>query len=237
VANSEIKAVQRAPLFRAVRPEALTDSVLQSLPDHPLYSAIHRVGRRLTDPGLAYAPGQDIYSALKHSFDLFELMVLYRLVAAIGAELSAEWHVVKESSVERLPLEDRPHDRALWSWKGPGGQVPELHYQPLFSSAQSPPDIRPMSSLSVQCVPDYVLLQRHAGSVVSWIILDAKYRSSRISVHDALGDIHRYRDSLRVMGLPASGAYIVVPRLQEDATLYGCQEYLEAHQLGALCVY
>jgi hypothetical protein len=69
----EIERIQRLPLFRAARPEPLTDSVLQSLPDHPLHSSIHRVGRRLTSPGLAFAPGQDLYSALKHSYDLFEL--------------------------------------------------------------------------------------------------------------------------------------------------------------------
>lgn len=233
----EIDGVLRAPLFRAVRPEALTDSALQSLPDHPLYSAIHRVGRRLINPGLAYSPGQDVYSALKHSYDLFELMVLYRLLAGMGPVPMLDWHLADQSTVERLPLEDRPADRSTWIWKGPDEQELELHYQALFASAQDPPDLRPLSSLSAQRVPDYVLIYRRGREIVSWIILDAKYRSSRQSIDDALGDIHRYRDSLRVSGRAAQAAYIIVPSLQGKADLYGRTAYLEAHQMGALSVY
>ncbi len=236
-ATLAIEAVQRAPLFRMVRPEALSDAVLQSLPDHPLYSAIHRVGRRLTQPGLVYAPGQDVYSALKHSYDLFELMVLYRLINAISAKLSFDWIATGEGSIKRLPHEDRPPDRSTWIWRGPGGQELELHYQAMFRSAGPPPDLRFLTSLSAQGVPDYVLIYRTGGEVVSWMILDAKYRSSRQSVHDGLADIHRYRDSLRVRGQAASAAYIIVPTLAQGAELYGQPVFLEAHRLGALSVY
>jgi hypothetical protein len=234
LAVREIERVQRAPLFHAVRPEPLTDSVIQSLPDHPLYSAIHRVGCQLISPGLAFAPEQDIYSALKHSYDLFELAVLYRLVAGVSAGLPPDWHLTDQGSVKRLPREDRPPDGSIWIWTGPDEQELEMYYQARFASAVGPPDIRPFSSLSVGRVPDYVLVYRRSNVIVRWIILDAKYRSSRHSIHEALGDIHRYRDSLRMSGRAADAAYIIVPCLQDDAELYGRSDYLKAHQLGAI---
>jgi PD-(D/E)XK nuclease superfamily protein/uncharacterized protein DUF2357 len=235
-AAGAIQAVQRAPLFRTVKPEPLNDSVIQSLPDHPLYAAIHRIGRRLLQPGLAYAPGEELQSALKHSYDLFELMVLYRLVKAIDEGLPTSWSKAREAKVRRLPREDRPADRSAWRWEGPGECQLELHYQPLFRSAVAPPDSHHFSSLSAQGVPDYVLVLRRAGVVASWLLLDAKYRSGRQSIHDALGDMHRYRDSLRLAGSRAAGAYIIVPALAAEAALYGQPGYIGAHSLGALQV-
>jgi hypothetical protein len=234
LAVSEIEKVQRAPLFHAVKPEPLTDAVIQSLPDHPFYSAIHRVGRQLISPGLAFAPEQDIYSALKHSYDLFELVVLYRLIAGVSAGLPPDWHLTDQGSIKRLPHEDRPPDRSIWIWSGPDDQELEMYYQAKFASAVTPPDVRPFSSLSAQGVPDYVLVHRRGGAVVRWLILDAKYRSSRQSIHDALADVHRYRDSLRISGRPAEAAYIIVPCLQGNAEIYGQSNYLEMHQFGAV---
>ncbi|MDE2355553.1 MAG: hypothetical protein KGL69_02245, partial [Alphaproteobacteria bacterium] len=213
------------------------DSVLQSLPDHPLYSAIHRVGRRLMEPGLAYAPGQEILSSLKHSYDLFELMVLYRLIAALEAGLGPTWRLAHQARIARLPWEDRPKDGALWAWRGPDGQFLELRYQARFHSAKPPPDGRLYSSLSAQGVPDYILVHHRKGEPRSWIILDAKYRCGRKPIHDALGDVHRYRDALRVEGAPADGAFIIVPSLQSGAALYGNPAFVAKHRLGALVVY
>ncbi|WP_322186847.1 nuclease domain-containing protein [Fulvimarina sp. 2208YS6-2-32] len=236
-ALTALDGIVNSNLFRVVPPSPPTDSVLQSLPDHPLYSAIHRVGRHIAEPGLAYAPGQDIYSALKHSYDLFELLVLYRLVAAIEAALASTWKATKEAPIEQFPFEDRPADRSLWSWTGPCGERLELIYQARFQPARKPPDQRRYASLSSQAVPDYILAFWKDGELVSWLILDAKYRSGRQPIQEGLGELHRYRDALRLSSHPASGAYIIVPNLQEGATLYGEQEYQSSHNFGAINVY
>lgn len=236
-ASGTIRILQRSPLLRSVRPESLTDSVLQSLPEHPLHSAIHNVGRHLLKPGLAYAPGQDIQSALKHSYDLFELMVLYRLVDQVGAGLGPAWAPVGEGRIERYPHEDRPLNRSYWVWRGPEGHELELHYQPFFGPARKPPDTRFFSSLSAARVPDYVVILRRGQQIASWVILDSKYRCSRQPIQDGLGDIHRYRDALRIMGRPATAAYIIVPSLQGSAKLYGGEDFIRAHRIGALTVY
>ncbi|KAB1070730.1 nuclease domain-containing protein [Methylobacterium planeticum] len=236
-ANTRIGVVLKVPLFRSVPPEPMSDAVLQALPDQPLFLAIHRCGQRLLNPGLAYAPGQTIYAALKNSYDLFEIIVLYRLAAQLGSHLSADWAPCKVATIKEYDLEDRPEDRTRWVWQGPHDQRLELTYQALFHSAKSANASFPQTSLSAQAVPDYVLALWKGDNIVSWLILDAKYRSGRKPVHDALGDIHRYRDSLRMGGTPAAGAYIIVPHLQDDAALYSEAYYLAAHQFGALVLY
>jgi hypothetical protein len=86
-------------------------------------------------------------------------------------------------------------------------------------------------------VPDYVLIFRRDKAVVSWLILDAKYRCSIQSILAAMGDMHRYRDALRMRRQPAAAAYIIVPNLDQKARLYGDAAFLDAHGLGALAVY
>jgi PD-(D/E)XK nuclease superfamily len=233
----EIQSIQRARAFRYIQPEALSDTALQVLPDHPLYLAIHRVGCRLAEPGLAYAPGQDIVSALKHSYDLFELAVLYRLVTALGETLGPSWRPLSSASVRRHPHEDRPSDRSSWSWGGPGDESVELVYQAPFNAATSSASSNGFASISGQYVPDFVIIYRQSERPSSWMILDAKYRSGRQSVHDGLSDIHRYRDALRLSGRAASAAYIIVPALQEQAALYGTGSYHQAYGFGAISIY
>jgi hypothetical protein len=233
----EIRNIRSAAIFCDIQPEAFNETALQALPDHPLYLAIHRIGRQLAAPGLAYAPGQEILSALKHSYDLFELAVLYRLVAALKDILGPKWSVVATAPITRLPHEDRPSDRSSWCWTNGSNDSVELVYQALFKAASSSESSDGYESISGQYVPDFALIFRRAGKPASWLILDAKYRSGRKSIHEGLGDVHRYRDALRVSGLPAYAAYIVVPALQQDVALYGTQDYRAHHKFGAISLY
>lgn len=51
-------------------------------------------------------------------------------------------------------------------------------------------------SISKTCGPDIVLTIEKAGTIRT-IIFDAKYRSSRESIHEAPSDIHVYRDAIQ----------------------------------------
>jgi hypothetical protein len=232
-----IEALLRVPLFRKMRPSPLTDSALQALADHPLYGALHRVARRLLDPGLSYAWDGNIQSPLKRTYDLFEQVVLYRLATELPIALGDEWHLKKIVPVGTVGREDRPPDGSLWLMQGPDGLWLELRYQQRFSRAVLPPDTRKFSSLSGASIPDYIFLLRRADQPISWIILDAKYRSGRQAIDDGLGDVHRYRDALRIRGLVASKAFVIVPRMQEPELPYGQAEFHKAHQIGVLQIY
>lgn len=231
-AATRLYVVLKHPIFRNVAHEPPSETALQSIADHPLFSALQRVGRRLLEPGLAYDPSGDLQAALKRTYDLFEILVLYRLIDELKASLGSDWTLRPAKRYPTDSREERPENRATWWFKGPKGQTVELRYQQWFSRAKEVEDLRSFSSLSGPNLPDYILIHRHAGKVVSWIILDAKYRASRQPVDQGLGDIHRYRDSLRVRGSAANAAFIIVPRLTEAHAIYAQTTYHQAHGFG-----
>lgn len=232
-----LHAISERPIFKSVASEPPSETAIQSLADHPLHAALHRVGRRLLDPGLAYAPGGNLEAALKRTYDLFELMVLYRLADEIPRQLGPAWSLTRAAVLPYQGREERVGDRASWWFTGPDGLSIELRYQQWFPRARQLADDRMFSSLSGVNVPDYVAILRKGRSIERWVILDAKYRSGRQPVDQGLGDIHRYRDALRIRGKSASGAFIIVPRLAEQKAVYGQSQYHNEHAFGALQLY
>lgn len=232
--SEEIRSILGLHPFRQVPPELPSDTTFQLLSDHPLYSAIHRVASLLLSPGLAYGPNGSAQSALKHTYDLFELFVLYRLLKELPGDLGPGWTLQNGKPSNRLRREERPEDRAIWLFKGPGDLSLELHYQQWFTRAKAPLDHRRFTSLSGLNIPDYTLVLKRGPTVIAWMILDAKYRSGRQAVDQGLGDVHKYRDALRVRGVRANGAFVIVPRLQDKKAVYSMAEYLHLHSFGAI---
>ena len=230
----QLEALTRVPLLRSVRPEPLDGSALQSLADQPTFGAIHRFGRRLLDPGLAYGPDGDVKAALKHTYDLFEIFVLFRLVEGLPRAMGPDWRMRPPKPWRSERREERPVNHAAWWFDGPGGLAVELRYQQWFPRVRCFPDGRMFASLSGVGIPDYVLVVRRGLNPIGWVILDAKYRSSRRAVDDGLADVHRYRDALRMRGKQASGAFVVVPQLRDDDAPYASSDFLRHHAFGVL---
>ncbi len=230
----QLEALTRVPLLRSVRPEPLDGSALQSLADHPAFGAIHRFGRRLLDPGLAYGPYGDVEAALKHTYDLFEIFVLFRLIEGLPRALGPDWHMRPPRTWRSASREERTMNHAAWWFDGPDGLTIELRYQQWFPRVRRFPDERMFASLSGVGIPDYILVVRRGLKPVGWVILDAKYRSSRRAVDDGLADVHRYRDALRVRGKPADGAFVIVPHLQDEFAPYALEDFLQHHGFGVL---
>jgi hypothetical protein len=230
-AITRLDATLHAPLFRGLTPTPLSNTALQAITDNPLYAALHRTVVHLLDPGLAFAPGGELLSALKRTYDLFELLVLHRLAAALRNWLGGEW-AWSQPALNTTGREVRPADGAVWCAHHPSGRRVELRYQQQFGRAKAPPDVRTFGSLSGALIPDYLLVIAQGDSVKSWLILDAKYRSSRQSVDEGLGDVHRYRDALRLSGIPAAGGYVIVPRLAEPNAIYAQPDFIAHHSFG-----
>ena len=74
-----------------------------------------------------------------------------------------------------------------------------LTYQRTFPAYTSRDDGISPYSISGERRPDMVL-SVDDGNQTIMIVLDAKYRCGRDSIHSALGDMHIYRDSLKVKG-------------------------------------
>ena len=222
------------PLLRIARPEPLDSSALQALADQPTFGALHRAGRLLLDPGLAYGPDGTAESALKHSYDLFELFVLFRLLDQMPAALGPNWKAQSLVRVVAGGWEERPPNSARWRFEGPDCLKLTLIYQQRFPRARKAPDRRPFSSLSGEGRPDFILLLQRGSEPIAWIILDAKYRSGRQAVDAGLQDVHRYRDALRILAMRAAGAFVIVPDLQDEDPPYASSDFLKHHAFGVI---
>lgn len=65
-------------------------------------------------------------------------------------------------------------------------------------------------SLSRERIPDIVLIITHAG-VMTWYVLDAKYRRNKANVLDAMASAHIYRDSLFLQEQRCGAALLLTP--------------------------
>jgi hypothetical protein len=163
--------------------------------------------------------------------------VLYRILDALPEALGSPWIMKRAAKIGASDIEERPRDCATWLIDGPDELSLEIRYQQWFHRVRNPPDTRQFASISGLNIPDYILVMRRRKQPISWLILDAKYRSGQQAIDQGLGDIHRYRDALRVSGLVAAGAYIFVPCLQRREAPYGRSDYHAAQNFGVLQLY
>jgi len=225
-------ALRRAP-FKGVPAEPPGPASLQAVIDHPGYSRVQRLAQRLLDPGLRLDEQGLLQSGLGHTYELFELLVLYRLARGMGRALGLNWDFASAPS-SAFRLLDRPPDGSLWRAAAPGGLTVELRYQQVFQAWNG--KAAEFQSLSGQRRPDYILLLSRHAQPLAWLVLDAKYRSSREAIHEGLAELHVYRDSLRWKGLPARAAFILIPRAADNAASYVSSDYHRVHQFGALAL-
>ncbi|MGQ9369600.1 nuclease domain-containing protein [Azospirillum sp. ST 5-10] len=220
-----------APVFRRIRPEPAAEGALQALADLPAAAAVQRLAHRLLSAGLNLNAESEVEAALKRTYDLYEAVVFYRLADAVASALGHGW-TPRWLNATANPHEERPHGGVVWHRDGAPGTAVRLLYQQTFAAYSG--KAREWHSLTGEFRPDYVIAFEQEGACAGWLILDAKFRASRPAVHDALRDLHVYRDALRRRGRNADGAYIIVPALHSDAEAYAASRYVAEHRFGAV---
>ncbi|KFE63550.1 DUF2357 domain-containing protein [Hyalangium minutum] len=230
-ATEEIEATLGRVPFKGVLPEPLGPGSLQAVIDHPSYARVQRLAQRLLDPGMQLDEQGAFSSSLGYTYELFELLALYRLAGGLSRELGEAW-TCTSTPPRSSGLLERPPFGCVWRAASVNGLVLELHYQRTFT-AWSEQGLH-FQSLSGERRPDYVLLILREDKPLGWIVLDAKYRSSRDAIHQGLADLHVYRDSLRWHGQPARAGFILVPQTTEGASAYATASYHQTHHFGAL---
>lgn len=87
-------------------------------------------------------------------------------------------------------------------------------------------------SISRERYPDILIVERK-GAAVRSIILDAKWRSGRLNVLEAMESAHIYHDSLRIESQAPSLCLLLLPG-SSDVESLGKSEYIDAHGVGAI---
>lgn len=107
----------------------------------------------------------------------------------------------------------------------------ELHFQPKFPSIE-PSKGKVCWSISRERYPDILLVDVNGGDVRS-MVLDAKWRSGRTNLLEAMESVHIYHDALRTSGNAPSPCLLLVPG-DADVPALAAKSYIESNQVGAV---
>jgi predicted component of viral defense system (DUF524 family) len=169
---------------------------------------------------------------LRRTYELYEYWCFFRVAESLARVWpDLRWHGSVAGLDGRLCV-DLPDGCHLDGQIGPlqirlTFQQTFPAYQPSYDSGFKP------YSITGQRRPDMVLSVCN-GSETIMIILDPKYRCGRDPIHGALGDMHVYRDSLKVSGRGEKirAAYILTPAHDAGADAYFTEQYCEKYHVG-----
>lgn len=191
--TAQLKIALRQSPFNQVQRAEITAAGLTAIAADPIYSRAWSRGWRALRHGIdSSANSERLW--ISPSWEIYERWCFLRLGKLLATTFPAwEWR--------RLVS---PH-----RWVGTrGDRRAELTLQPTFGSRTC--ESEKMWSISKQRLPDLVLTVEHANDV-RFVVLDAKYRTSRSNVLDAMESAHIYQDSLRIGARRPDASLLLIP--------------------------
>lgn len=205
------RSIQSPPWPDVTRAE-VSAAGLTAVTADPVYSRAWSRGWRALRPGMEQGEFTERLW-ISPSWEIYERWCFVKIGRMLVDSLS-EWRWRRNSRV----------------WVGErGGRRLQLELQPTFRAGREGADKR--WSVSKERVPD-LLLTAQCPDGHPFLLLDAKYRSSRESVLDAMTSAHVYRDSLRIGEQRPDAALLLLPAGGGAAWLQN-SEFQRAHYVGA----
>ena len=194
--GTRLDRLRRRSVLREVTRPAMTVAGLNAVSADPAYGRAWRLGwfilRRGIEGELA-----DERLWIGPTWEIYERWCFARVKQWLADTYAVEWS------------EKTASDSRILKGRGRDGRQFDLHLQPTFlawDDRRGQPSLR---SISGQRIPD-ILLQIDNGS--RNIVLDAKYRTTRENVLDAMTSAHIYRDALRIDDRRIDSALLLIPR-------------------------
>jgi hypothetical protein len=204
--------LRRSPFCRARRAE-VTAAGLTAVAADPLYARAWGRGWRALRHGLE-AEDKSERLWVSPSWEIYERWCYVRLGKLLMTAAPA-WGWRRAKRPER--------------WLGSqAGRRATLSLQPTFSSHET--ESPGMWSISRERVPDLVLTVESSDGV-QFVVLDAKYRTSRANVLKAMASAHIYEDSLRIGAGRPEMSLLLVPA-GGGAPWLEKAEFHETHHVG-----
>jgi hypothetical protein len=220
--STRVHALLTRPPFSEVRHGETTAAGLTQIAAHPMYSRAYRLGCMALATAVEGADAPDLLH-VNHSWGIYETWCYLAVVEVVSktfgtAPLACTPAAVSAELAHRCTLAD-------------GAQL-ELYFQAVFPSGSAGSVKRIGWSISRERRPDILLVLRDGDSCRS-MVLDAKWRSGRDNVLQAMESAHIYHDALRVAGLPPSPCVLLLPGAGAADGL-AQSEFIAAHGVGAL---
>jgi Domain of unknown function (DUF2357)/PD-(D/E)XK nuclease superfamily len=216
--TQDLTSEMRTPPFSDVTRAEISAAGLNAIAADPAYARAYNLAWRSLRHGVSGPPTKERLW-MSPSWEIYERWCF----VALGRLLQ---RVFTGHRWEQAPESNR------WLLRGTsrgGSQSLELSLQPVFRS-EAPSRLGGRWSVSMQRQPDILLTERRGEGTRFWIF-DAKYRSSRKNVLDAMTSAHVYQDSLRVGKHRAEASWLVVPR-GGGAPWLEDQAFQEAERVG-----
>jgi hypothetical protein len=164
---------------------------------------------------------------MNHSWGIYETWCFLEVVRCVQDIVGATPRQTKPSAVSA---------DMTFMVKMPDGGSLEVLFQANFpSSSEASPGGRLGWSISRMRIPDIVLVAKSSKGFRT-LILDAKWRSGRENVLDAMQSAHVYHDSLRLAGAAPTPCLLllpgitVVPHLEQP-------DFIAEHGVGAISAF
>lgn len=194
----QLAKLSRLDPFASVRRGEVTAAGLNAISAHPGYARAYRFAWSALRPGIA----GDIRSEslwLSPTWEIYERWCFTRVAACLQERYSdLKWemrHVGTRSDCIRM------------TGRGPSTRI-EVSLQPCFPSGGASKS--GLQSISLQLQPD-ILISFESGRERRMLVLDAKYRTSRQNVLDAMRSAHIYQDALRWDGTRVACTLLLIP--------------------------
>lgn len=212
------------PFFREVTSGETSSAGLTQIAAQPTYSRAYRLGCRSLSSDVDGADSSDQLHVAP-SWGIYETWCYLRVLKTV-AEVTGVAGIWTEP---RAVAAERSTSFALGD-----ATTLEVLFQATFPALKAS-NKRSGWSLSKERRPDIVLVHSH-GDTARPLVLDAKWRSGRENVLDAMASAHIYHDALRIGQASPSSCLLLLPgegtvqELEADA-------FIQAHGVGAVsCV-
>jgi hypothetical protein len=224
--DAEVRRLLGCFPFRGLKKHQTTAAGLTQIAANPTYSRAYRTGTE------ALRLGVERDCSLEHlhvspSWGIYETWCYVALAEALESGLNVEFKPGRPKLPELSP------DLVL-SAQLPDGRDFELLFQPTFRSDGLGGTKRAWS-LSRERRPDIVLVASH-GVEHRTFVLDAKYRSGKGNVLDAMTSAHVYHDSLFLAGRRPDACLLLLPGSPEVDSLEK-REAWETYGVGTISDY
>lgn len=221
--HQALRKLQGVPPFCNQRRRQVTAAGLNAISAHPIYARAYRFGWYMLRAGLQ-GVSQDEILWISPTWEIYERWCYAMVVEQVkNLYPTLKWQRHDYSKRE---------DCMVWSGVGDGLEI-DIWLQVSCPALDQGP-YREFSSISRQRYPDIALTVRREGNE-HFIVMDAKYRSSRSAVLDAMASAHLYRDSLRWRGRRPDCALLLIPR-GGAVPLLESQQYRHDNSVGVVAV-
>jgi len=219
--SSRLKSLARLDPFGKLGQNVQTTSAgLTQIAANPAYQRAYRLGSLALSSGLQGEQQDQLH--VHFSWGIYETWCFLAALRCLEDMLGAPLAPIKSSCVTS--------DLAFGS-KLSNGRTLEIHFQAKFP-ALAPLSGRCCWSLSRERYPDILVLDIQDSGTRA-LVLDAKWRSGRGNLLEAMESAHIYHDALRVSGRPPTPCLLLLPGEPEVPSL-ATDECIQSNGVGTV---